>query len=505
MCEIMQYEIFEKELKCLEENSPLAGEAVFCHEKGECYSVSLFQKEPGKYAVRFMPHLTGKWNYKIELHGIEFEGTFLCREAEGENHGRVITHGFHFRYEDGHRYIPFGTTAYAWVNQTEELQNETIETLSKEAFNKIRMCVFPKSMPYNQNEPAYFPFAKKAGETDHSWDVHAIIPEFWYNLDKRLLQLRDLGIEADLIVFHPYDRWGFAEMPREDCVYYLRYLMARYGAYRNLWWSLANEYEMLMTKTKEDWDTFGEVLHKEDIYHHLISIHQIVQNYPKRDWMTHMSIQTGDINHIIFWKQEYQIPVIIDECGYEGDLEFNWGNLSAEEMTHRVWWSLCRGGFCTHGETYHRDDEVLWWAKGGKLYGKSPKQIAFAKSILYEIPQDYREIISNIADPNQEKQQQNDETITRFIKLIREAKPNEYWVVTSNLTPMALEGENFYLEYLDRNCPGRKTLNLSEKHNYTVEVLDIREMTRTTVLENVSGTVTVPLPGKEGQVIYAHE
>lgn len=34
---------------------------------------------------------------------------------------------FHFMYEDGTRFQPFGTTCYAWINQPEEIQEQTLE------------------------------------------------------------------------------------------------------------------------------------------------------------------------------------------------------------------------------------------------------------------------------------------------------------------------------------------------------------------------------------------
>lgn len=54
----------------------------------------------------------------------------------------------------------------------------------------------------------------------------------------------DLGIQADIIVMHPYDRWGFSEMSAECDDLYWKYLIARVSAYRNVWWSLANEYDL---------------------------------------------------------------------------------------------------------------------------------------------------------------------------------------------------------------------------------------------------------------------
>ena len=141
----------------------------------------------------------------------ERSGKFECTAARGENHGVVHAEGDHFQYQDGSTYIPVGTTCYAWIHQTEELQEETLDTLAESPFNKIRMCVFPKSMPYNNNEPDCYPFLKKE---DGSWEVNDPDPVFWEKLDKRIKQLMELGIEADLILFHPYDRWGFSNSHR---------------------------------------------------------------------------------------------------------------------------------------------------------------------------------------------------------------------------------------------------------------------------------------------------
>ena len=39
---------------------------------------------------------------------------------------------------------------------------------------------------------------------------------------------------------------------------YIRYVVARFGAYRNVWWSLANEYDFLLdTKPISQWDASG--------------------------------------------------------------------------------------------------------------------------------------------------------------------------------------------------------------------------------------------------------
>jgi hypothetical protein len=146
------------------------------------------------------------------------------------------------------------------------MQEQTLHTLAASPFNKIRFCVFPKSYAYNTNEPAHFAFLKGA---DGKFDFNRPDPEFLAAL--RATHPRPagkLGIEADLILWHPYDRWGFADMTDAEDDRYLRYCIARLGAFRNVWWSLANEYDFMTdrpaghrgNKQWEDWDRFFAIL-----------------------------------------------------------------------------------------------------------------------------------------------------------------------------------------------------------------------------------------------------
>lgn len=71
---------------------------------------------------------------------------------------------------------------------------------------------------------------------------------------------------------------------------------------------------------------------------------------------------------------KYGKPVVIDECCCEGELPEDGGSITGMEMTDRFWRTYCRGGYCTHGETFDPGNEeaAVWWAKGGKLRGESP-------------------------------------------------------------------------------------------------------------------------------------
>lgn len=499
---VQKYEMFEIQAEYSDSRIVIEDAALFCHGTRK-ESVSAYQCGEKRFGIRFMPDEEGTWEYKVHVGEEEIRGSFECVPAQWDNHGPVRTKGYHFCYADDSIYVPFGTTCYAWTNQTAKLQEQTIETLKTASFNKIRMCVFPKSMPYNNNDPDYYPFRK---DQQGEWNVQELDFRFWDNLDHRIRQLKELGIEADLILFHPYDRWGFSELSQEDSLRYLEYCIARFSAYRHIWWSLANEYECLYSKSIGDWDEYGEMLVEKDKYHHLISVHNIISPYPKREWLTHCSIQSRDIDHIGAWKEEYGIPVVIDECGYEGNLPYNWGSLSAFEMVHRFWWTLFRGGFCTHGETFHREDEVLWWAKGGKLYGESPERIAFLKDFIYSLPGDWEAESPGTKNPNlDENDQKAMEQEAKFQKILERSKKEYRDFFAISTTPMAIKGKSFYVEYLGRNCAAFKDLLLKEDRKYRVEIIDIWEMTRTTAAENVSGVTRIELPGKEGIAVLAME
>ena len=183
------------------------------------------------YRVRFMPDKTGEWTYVTHSNRPELDsmtGGFIAGEATPGRHGPVrVAHGMNFAYDDGTSYIPVGTTCYVWNHQGDELEEQTLATLASAPFNKMRMCVFPKHYDYNHNEPEFFAFEQTAS----GFDWTRFNPVYFRHLEKCIVQLGALGVEADLILFHPYDHWGFSSMDRATDERYLRYIVARLGSY----------------------------------------------------------------------------------------------------------------------------------------------------------------------------------------------------------------------------------------------------------------------------------
>jgi hypothetical protein len=355
------------------------------------FRIGGFYDGDGAYLIRVLAEAEGEWRFETtstarSLDGIT--GTFRVGPATSGAHGPVRVDGVHFAFADGTRYRPVGTTAYAWTHQPAELQERTLAALADSPFNKIRMCLFPKSYLYNANEPDRFPFP---GSLAEGFDVERFDVEFWRELEGRIADLARLGIEADLILSHAYDRWGFADLGAAVDDRVVRYAVRRLAAHANVWWALANEYDLVWGRTGEDWERIARLIVHEDPHGHLRSIHNCHAFYDQaRPWITHVSAQRIDVyrtaENTDVWRDEYAKPVIIDEVGYEGDIDQGWGNLTGEELVRRAWEGAVRGGYVAHGETYLNDREELWWSKGGELVGSSPARLGFLDRIVGEAP-----------------------------------------------------------------------------------------------------------------------
>jgi hypothetical protein len=424
-----------------------------------------FYDGDGVYYIRFQPPQPGHWIFRVESNSAMLDGAVGEVEIaprSPDNHGPVqVADTFHFAHTDGTRYHPIGTTVYALSHQSEELEQQTLATLAEAPFTKVRMCVFPKSYLFNTNEPPYDPYAP---DGQGGWDFSRFNPEFFRHLEQRILDLQRLGIECDLILFHAYDRWGYSQMPPWADEEYLRYLTRRLAAFRTVWWSLANEYDLLTTKPLGDWDRFAAIVCEEDPSGHLLSVHNCFTMYDHtKPWVTHCSIQRIDVyktsENTDSWRREYGKPVIIDECGYEGDIDLGWGNLTGQDLVRRAWEAAARGGYFTHGETYVNPDEILWWSRGGELVGESPARFAFLHQIYAEAP-------DGKLDP----------------------RPSDWDCPCAG-------NDDYRLYYFGFNQPSYRTIWTPRDTSWAVDVIDTWAMTVATLPATYSGRFTVPLPG----------
>jgi hypothetical protein len=426
-------------------------------------AVGGFYDGEGTYVLRFLPPVPGRWTFvtrsnAISLDGIE--GSIGVQPSNRPGPVRVVD-SFHFAFSNGQTYRPFGTTAYAWIHQPETLQRETLAALETSPFNKIRMCLFPKHFIYNSEEPSHFVWLPAVGG---DWDTTQFDLTYWRELERRVQELDSIGLQADLILFHPYDRWSLSSQSRAADDRYVRYAARRLGGFPNVWWSLANEYELVLAKEPDDWNRIAGVIQAEDHVGHLLSTHNWSELWDySSEWATHCSIQHGERlgPSVKEWRQRWEKPVILDECGYEGDLDQGWGNLTGEEFVQRCWEIVVNGGYPTHGETFYRDDEQIWWSKGGALIGDAPARIAFLQSIVAESP-------SGRLDPV--------------------AAP---WDCSAG----GVAGD-YEVMYFGRSRPSFRDVELAAGLTAEIDVIDTWAMTIDTLPGPVSGAFRVPMPAR---------
>ena len=236
------------------------------------------------------------------------------------------------------------------------------------------------------------PYQRHARRTGKANDYTRFNPAYFQLLEKRLLQLQAAGIEADCILFHPYDAWGYKAMPNEVDDFYLRYAIARLSAFRNVWWSIANEYDLVK---RQDHVRLGPLLpHRAGrrslqpppLHPSLAASSTTTPNPGAHTPACRATTSKSPPNAALAWNK----PIIYDEIQYEGDVERRWGNLSAEEMTRRFWLATIYGSYATHGEVFISADSgphahESSWSDAGRLRGDSAPRIKFLHDLVAKI------------------------------------------------------------------------------------------------------------------------
>ena len=218
------------------------------------------------------------------------------------------------------------------------------------------------------------------------------------------------------------------------------------------------------------WERYAEIIMKNDPYNHLRSIHNCITFYDHtKPWITHCSIQRQDLYKsaelVNEWRERYKKPIVLDEMAYEGNIQYGWGNITAQELVRRFWEATCRGGYGGHGETYICNENILWWSHGGILRGESCDRIAFIRKIIEQVP-------------NQKLSPQ----ISSW---------DDVCGVAENAG-----GAKCYIFYYSFMRPSCREYYFDDDTEYSVEVIDTWNMT----IDNIGrfcGKFSVPLPSRQ--------
>lgn len=367
-----------------------------------------------------MPDSVGHWTYRCASNDRDLDGhsgAFDVAPPSEGNHGAVRVHDtYHFAYADGTPYFPLGTTFYTWLQRGPQVQLRTLNSLGHAPFNKVRFMVLPRGGSFGTEVSS--PYLRRP---DGKPDFDRFDPTYFARYEEGLRQLQALGVQADLILFHPYDRSpdGFSSLDPAHSDAYVRYVVARFAAFRNVWWTVTNEFDIY--RVQKDWRHLGELVAGADPYRHLLGIHNCCFAFydNSQSWITHVVLQditlqrhateSGNNASLELDARRIGKPVMVDEYGYEGNRAMAWGSFSARDIVEMHWSITMAGAYASHGETYVH-------TPGGDLLGDSPPRLGFLQQVLTAAP--YTEM-----EPVPDSVKSADPSITAL------AKPGTYYLI----------------------------------------------------------------------------
>lgn len=415
--EVARWDIHEFELHgpCRVENpfrdAALIGE--FTSPSGRTKRISGFYDGGDAWRLRFAPDEEGEWRYRLHGEGVEISQTGRLQCVPASGHGFLRIHPenpYAFAWADGTPFFPMGDTCYGLYDDshiTPALRREYLDTRRRQRFNFVRM-----SVGHSESRAAADPAFWAWGGTPAAPDLDRLNPVFFRGLDELFRDLQAHGMNVELLLLNFYRRpftdtklWTPA---REQL--WLRHLVARYGAFHNLFlWTLANEYEThpdgryrLDLPMDLDWaQATARRVKQLDPYHHLVTVHPVISSsargvsprdpidppwriggfFGDGDAFDVLSQQTGQWGEGVTWNERLQCwvgddpnlvaslradrrfrkPVLNTESGYE----YLAGHPTEKQQVHHTdkvrrsaWRIVCAGGYFAagfHGTIGHSD------------------------------------------------------------------------------------------------------------------------------------------------------
>ncbi|NAS10612.1 DUF5060 domain-containing protein [Poritiphilus flavus] len=326
------------------------------HESGEpSYKIYGFYDGDGKggasgdvFKVRFCPTKPGKWmlaevtSNDIKLEGQQQGYTLECSSSDHSGFWSVDAESkgqrWYKRSDGSHPYI-IGNTMYSFLSETKKNLEPTGGNILDDAvqsaayFNKLRFAITGDIYPH----PTEKPFLDSSGKpTDNGDFGHRPNPEwFMERVDLAVKTCYDSDVIADVIMNGPDSENARSPLRAGenggDYKPFLKYIIARYGSYPNVWLCLSNEYDIRKPKFTPGYMVqVGEVTRDLMPYNLPLSVHADQGHWHHRlnipdDWNDHIIIQnkmkyiknSADCNNLNYWIGDRK-PVFNDELAYEG-------------------------------------------------------------------------------------------------------------------------------------------------------------------------------------------
>jgi hypothetical protein len=391
------------------------------------------------FRVRFAPTTnSGTWNFSATSSdsGLAFSTRSLTA-GTSTSKGFLRRHGSspqRFIYDDGStRLFMWGNTYYQMVDNARAgtAWKTSVDQNALNSINKIRLLLYPW-WQYYTGYPDSQPF--QGGATTPNHDLLDLT--HWQTFDGVVDYMRQKPMLSEIIVFKDpaldgsgtvLDNCRTFGATQDQDQRYLRYTLARFGAFPNVIWSLANEYGAInvpactatrswlngISSLQTYFNTMGSILRNEDPWNAVstnpraLTIHQqpsATWDFLTATWPAHASLQFGTnqtscsrcgganscagnngddwgnfsiVNNLSNCSgTPYNLPVVNDEFGYIGKIA------SVDKHRHAAWGIAAAGGYGSEGDTNaaaNTAQVVLYgdWVNEGSYYSDIKRMLGY--------------------------------------------------------------------------------------------------------------------------------
>lgn len=349
------------------------------------------------FRIRFMPPAAGEYTFEASYRepNLEKKTTGRFRAIDGHRRGllRVDPHyPWHFIWEGtGEHYFFNGTTAYWLLGWKDERVIEySIQRLHRLKVNRMRVTIAGRTNKF-YGEPvmpgpnftvyiAPWP-GKNPDDIYHpGFDYTRFNVPYWQKFERALRFARDRDMIISLVL-DMNDGKVHPAAGSEDEHRFIRYAIARFGAFSNITWDLGDDLDQYRGD-KWTHDT-GTLIKNWDPYRHLATSHPVDNIHQDRTsaWFDFTSFQEWSRDqHAFMLKQRKQqqatgrvIPQTNEEYGYEDHYPL-WapgpGSDSADTLRRTAWDIVMAGGYQTAGESARRGTNIWPDTGGGWMNGR---------------------------------------------------------------------------------------------------------------------------------------
>lgn len=341
------------------------------------------------FRIRFMPAKPGTYDYQIKYREGAFEQTLAGSfTATDDKHKGVLRidpeYPAHFQWEGTkERFFWNGVTAFGLAGWDSTQLAQIIERFDLAKITRLRVAL-AGAASLTTNLPANPTFSAQlapwvAGQLTTSaqpaFDTTRFDPTFWQQWERILHEARRRDMVVSVVFYAgSAEPFGPAGQGDADEQRYFRYAVARLGAFANITWDLAREYQ---TFRDDAWAAkMGAFLKESDPYRHLTSVQGGADFHFRQtrwaDFALHASAdEDGGYDFIRHCQAEQDktgrtIPQINEDYGYE-DFYPPAANLQppARDAASRIrlaWQIALAGGYQTTGE---RAEPAGGWLNGG--------------------------------------------------------------------------------------------------------------------------------------------